>query len=176
MNFKFFLITIISIAVVSLPSKSQTVRFNMEVQPELEVEVLQDLNFGTVVSNSGISQIELGNPQMGIFKIRALATQSAILTLQKPDRLTQSAGQDTSNTVSLNLDAAYSPQASNYQDLLPFGNDMLQVTLSGDDEAPGNNEEQVWDTGYVFIFGNIDVGDIAPGAYSGTLVLNVAYQ
>ena len=151
-------------------SHAQTVRFNMEVQLELEVEVLQDLNFGTVVSNSGISQIALGNPQMGIFKIKALASQSAILSLQKPDRLTQSAGQDTSNTIPLNLDAAYAPEESNYQDYLPFANDELQIVLSGD------NDEQVWDTGYVFIFGNIDVGDIAPGAYSGTLVLNVAYQ
>ncbi|WP_445665814.1 hypothetical protein [Fodinibius sp. AD559] len=147
----------------------------MDVQPELGVEVLQDLNFGTVISNSGTHQIELANPQMGIFKIRALAAQSAILTLQRPDRLTQSGGQDTTNTIPLNLDAAYSHQASNYQDLLPFGNDMLQVTLS-DDENPNNNKEQVWDTGYVYIFGNIEVGDISPGSYSGTLVLNVVYQ
>jgi hypothetical protein len=150
--------------------QAQTVHFNMDVQPELGVEVLQDLNFGTVVTNSGTHQIGLGNPQMGIFKIRALAAQSAILTLQKPDRLTPSANQDTTNSIPLNLDAAYSPEATNYQDYLPFANNELQIILSGE------NDEQVWDTGYVYIFGNIDVGDIAPGSYSGTLVLNVVYQ
>lgn len=149
---------------------AQTVHFNMDVQTELGVEVLEDLNFGTVISNSGTNQIALGNSQMGIFKIRALAAQSAILSLQKPKRLTPSAGQDTASTVPVNLDAAYSPQAGNYQDVLPFANNMLQITLSGE------NDEQVWDTGYVYIFGNIDVGDISAGSYSGTLVLNIAYQ
>ena len=150
-------------------AEAQTVRFNMDVQPELGVEVLQDLNFGTVVTNSGTHQIGLGNPQMGIFKIRALAAQSAILTLQKPKRLTPSNDQDTTNTIPLTLDAAYSPEASNYQDYLPFANEELRITLDSDNE-------QVWDTGYVYIFGNIDVGDISPGSYSGTLVLNVVYQ
>ncbi|MDZ7657751.1 hypothetical protein [Fodinibius sp.] len=106
---------------------------------------------------------------MGIFKIRALAAQSAILSLQKPDRLTPSAGQDTTNTIPLTLDAAYSPEASNYQDYMPFANEELRITL-------GSDNEQVWDTGYVYIFGNIDVGNVTPGAYSGTLVLNVVYQ
>jgi hypothetical protein len=142
----------------------------MDVQPELGVEVLQDLNFGTVVTNSGTHQIGLGNPQMGIFKIRALAEQSAILTLQKPDRLMHPDDQDTTNTVALNLDAAYAPRLTNYQDYLPFAHNELRITLGGE------NDEQVWDAGYVYIFGNIDVGDIAPGTYSGTLVLNVVYQ
>ena len=155
---------------LSCQGQAQTVRFNMDVQPELGVEVLQDLNFGTVVTNSGTHQIRLGNPQMGIFKIRALAAQSAILTLHKPDRLTPSGEQDTTNTIPLNLDAAYAPEATNYQDYLPFANEELKITLSG------NNDEQVWDTGYVYIFGNIEVGDIAPGSYSGTFVLNVVYQ
>lgn len=167
---KIALFTFTLLFTTSLSGQAQTVRFNMDVQPELGVEVLQDLNFGTVVTNSGTNQIALGNPQMGIFKIRALATQSAILTLEKPDRLTQSAEQDTSNTVPLNLDAAYSSQASNYQDVLPFANNELQITLGGD------NNDQVWDTGYVYIFGNIEIGDISPGSYSGTLVLNVVYQ
>jgi len=162
------------VSLLALPlaysSQAQTVRFNMDVQPELGVEVLQDLNFGTVVTNSGSHQIRLGNPQMGIFKIRALAAQSAILTLHKPDRLTPPGEQDTTNTIPLNLDAAYAPEVTNYQDYMPFANNELHITLSGD------NDEQVWDTGYVYIFGNIDVGDIAPGSYSGTLVLNVVYQ
>jgi len=157
-------------------SQAQTMRFNMDIQPELSVEVLQDLNFGTVVTNSGTQQIGLGNPQMGIFKIRALAKQSAILSLQKPDRLTKPESQDTTNTIPLNLDAAYAPEVGNYQDYLPFANDRLRITLSDDNDNPGNRDEQVWDTGYVFIFGTIDVGDISPGSYSGTLVLNVAYQ
>lgn len=149
---------------------AQTVNFNIDVQPELGVEVLQDLNFGTVVTNSGTHQIELGNPQMGVFKIRALAAQSAILTLQKPEQLTQADDQDTTNTIPLTLDAAYAPEATNYRDYLPFANNELHITLSGE------NDDQVWDTGYVYIFGNIDVGDISPGSYSGTLVLNVVYQ
>ena len=168
---KIALLTLILVYTSTLSGYGQTVRFNMDVQPELGVEVLQDLNFGTVVTNSGTHQIGLGNPQMGIFKIRALASQSAILSLQKPDRLTPSANQDTTNnTIPLTLDAAYAPEATNYQNYLPFANDELRITLSGE------NDGQVWDTGYVYIFGNIDVGDITPGSYSGTLVLNVVYQ
>ena len=167
---KIALLTLILVCTSTLSGNGQTVRFNMDVQPELGVEVLQDLNFGTVVTNSGTHQIGLGNPRMGIFKIRALAAQSAILTLQKPKRLTPSNDQDTTNTMPLTLDAAYSHEVTNYKDYLSFARNELQITLSGE------NDDQVWETGYVYIFGNIDVGDITPGSYSGTLVLNVVYQ
>jgi hypothetical protein len=165
-------IAIVAFFIVLCPFESygQTLQFNMNVQPELGVEVLQDLNFGTVVTNSGRHQIRLGNPQMGIFKIRALTAQSAIITLRKPDHLTQSAGQDTTNIVPINLDAAYSSHTGNYQDVLPFANNELRISLSGD------NDKQVWDTGYVYIFGSLNIGDIPPGAYSAPLVLNVVYE
>jgi len=173
-RFCLFLLAGLLFACSAEVSKAQTVRFNMDVQPELGVEVLQDLNFGTVVTNSGRQQVALGAPQMGIFKIRAFATQNAILTLHKPEQLRRSAQADTASGVPVSLDAAYSSDPDSYRNVLPFANNTLKVSLGKENITPGSAES--WQTGYVFIFGNVYIGDIEPGSYSGTLVLNVVYE
>ena len=153
-----------------LPARGQTVRFNMEVQPELGVEVLQDLDFGTVVSNSGRQQIELGEVRMGVFKIKALATQSAVLSLQKPDTLM---GGQNGGHIPISIEAAYASEPRNYTNIQSFTNNQLRVTLG---DGNGRAESPNWENGYVYIYGSITVGEVPQGDYSGTLVLNVTYQ
>ena len=156
----------------ALNSYSQTVQFSMDIKPELGIEVLQGLNFGTVVTNSGQQHISLGNPQMGIFKIKALAAQSALITLQKPEYLS-SQDSDTDDRIPVSLNAAYSRIPTGYNDILQFNNNSLGVSLGGGNRA---TLSPTWENGYVFIYGDIYVGEVSEGSYSGTLILNITYQ
>jgi len=158
------------ISAITAHSTAQTVQFSMDVQAELGIEVLQDLNFGTVIANSGTQRIELGDPQMGIFKIKALAAQSALLTLYKPDSLTFT-DDENAEEIPVSISASYSSRPTGYNDVLNFTNGSLGISL-GNDEAGSSG----WETGFVFIFGDIEVGEVARGSYSGTLILNVTYQ
>lgn len=163
--------TIILLGCLAISARSQTVQFSMDVQPELGIEVLQDLNFGTVIANSGTHRVLLGDVQMGIFKIKALTAQSALLTLQKPDHLAPTAAGIQKN-IPVSIYAAYSDQPNSYNNVLNFRDNSLQVSLGNDNASLS----PTWETGYVFIFGDIEVGEVSEGSYSGTLILNVTYQ
>lgn len=153
-------------------TQSQTVQFSMDVEPELGIEVLQDLNFGTVIANSGRQRISLGDARMGIFKIKALAAQNALLTLSKPESLSADQG-NGQNEIPINIQAAYSNRPTGFINVEHFNDNTLRISL-----GPGNADalSPSWETGYVLIYGDIEVGDITGGSYSGTLLLNVTYQ
>src|SRR6056297_2874843 len=163
-----------SVLILGLTASSfaQTLRFSMDVQPELGIEVLQDLNFGTVITNSGTQRISMGESRMGIFKIKALAAQNALLTIQNPDYL-NSEDANNGDKIPVSINAAYSSSPAEYTDILHFKDNTLQISLGQDDPS---SLSPSWETGYVFIYGDIEVGSVSKGSYSGTLVLNVTYQ
>lgn len=167
---KFLLFVFISL--YPIYTQAQTVNYNMEVQPELSVQVLQNLNFGTVITNSGKQQIDLGDNRMGVFEIRALAAQSVLISLEKPKHLEAGPNGNT-DQIPLSLQAAYSSRANNYDNIIPFSDDNLRTVLESIDDLENSS---AWETGYVFIFGDITVGDVIPDSYSATLILNVVYQ
>ena len=174
-NIVLVLLLLIILSASPLFVEAQTVQFEMDIQPELSIEVLQNLNFGTVISESGTSRIELGNANMGIFEIRALAAQRALLTLDPPESL--STGQNTNGgeaTIPIRIDAVYSDRSYTAGDLVPFVDNRAWITLQPD--QPAENGETRWETGFVYVTGTIEVGDIPPGSYSGTLLLSVEYQ
>lgn len=169
--FKCLLITAILVSGFTVDPYGQSLQFSMEVQPELGIEVLQDLNFGTVITNSGTYKVALGDPQMGIFKIKAINTQQALLTLDKPGYL---ADQENENQrIKVRLHAAYSRIPNEYGSTQLFTDDNLWVSLSPDTPMAFST---TWENGYVYIYGDIEVEDIPQGVYSGTLVLNIEYQ
>lgn len=156
------------------PAPGQAIKFSMDVQPELGIGVLQDLDFGTVVANSGAQQISLGDFGMGIFEIRAFSAQHAFLSIDPPDTLRNDES-NSSNAIPFSMNAAYASRPGNYTDLTYFKDNTAWVSL-GQNNSNTPTSEPTWETGYVYIFGEIEVGDISQGSYSGTLVLNVTYQ
>ncbi len=156
------------------PVRGQAIQFSMEVQPELGIEVLQDLDFGTVVTNSGTQQVALGDFGMGIFEIRAFSAQHAFLSLDPPDTL-RNEGSNSTNAIPFTMNAAYASRPGNYTDLTYFKDNTAWVLLGQNDSNTPTSVPD-WETGYVYVFGEIEVGEISQGSYSGTLVLNVTYQ
>lgn len=167
------LLSSLLLALLSFQSaKTQTVQFSMEVQPELSIEVLQSLNFGTIISNSGTQQINLGDRQMGIFEIKALSAQSALLTIEHPEYLTSSIP-NNNQQIPIEVSAAYSAKPYEYNTTRSFSGNNLWVSLSSENQT---SSAPTWENGYVYIYGLINVGEVPVGPYSGTLVLNVVYQ
>lgn len=169
---KVYFLFLLAVIVPLRSAPAQSVQFSMNVQPELGIEVLQDLNFGTVISNSGTQRISLGESRMGIFKLKALSAQSAVLNIQKPEYLHSDASNGGDN-IPVTINAAYTKNPTEYSDVMHFRDNTLQISLGEDDPSALSPS---WETGYVFIYGEVFVGPVTQGAYSGTLTLNVTYQ
>lgn len=147
---------------------SQYVNLRMEVEPELSASVMQELNFGEVVVNSGTRYIEAGSPGMGIFQIRGLSNQRVLITLDPPSSLTNS-NPNIDQDIPLSLQYSYSNSGlNNTQQALPFSGNSAWFRM-------GDGSTQ-WHSAFVYVFGSVDIGDVPEGAYSGTIMLTVEYQ
>lgn len=171
-SISFRILPLLTLLLLQSRVTAQSIQFNMEVQPEIGIEVLQDLNFGTVVANSGTQQISLGDNGMGIFEIRAFSAQNAYLSIQIPDSLREENSM-TGYAIPLTINAVYTDRPANFNNPTPFEDNKAWVSLSS---GGGSGTDPSWQTGYVYVFGEIQVGDISQGVYSGTLTLNVSYQ
>jgi hypothetical protein len=70
----------------AVPASAQFLNIQIDVDPEVETLVEQDLDFGQVVAGSGFQPIPPGSPSMGIFRIRALRTQRLLISLEADER------------------------------------------------------------------------------------------
>ncbi len=150
---------------------AQFINLQITIEPELSAEVERVLNFGEVVSNSGIKEIKIGDLNTGVFSIRAIRSQSLYIELNYPDAL--SLENNEKDNIPLQLKAAYNNSGNNNianaQDL-PNNSGVLLV---GD---LNNNSESFWHKLYIYVYGYIDVGNIPNGVYKGDLVLFISYD
>jgi len=151
---------------------SQFMNLQIEIEPELSVTVLQSLNFGTVVINSGITEVVPGDPSMGVFSIDAINTQQLLVSFEKPDALLpQSSGQ--SGTIPIEINASYiSYNEDSIQLSKPIRRNPQEFTISA---TPGQVSE-IWSRAYIYVYGSIDVKNIPEGRYTGELILNITYE
>jgi len=149
---------------------AQFLDMQLDIEPELTVSVLQPLNFGTVITNSGITSVSPGEPGMGVFTIDAINTQKLLLHFEKPDELTHEENEDS---IPVEINASFTEYDRDNAVLAqPIVNNPEEIILR---PLPGN-ETGVWSKSYIYIYGNITVGNIPEGIYSGELVLNITYE
>lgn len=158
----------------ALPSHAQFINLQLRVEPELSATVEQNLDFGTQVTNSGRTEIQLGDVNMGVFSIRAFHTQNLYLTLQYPETLVN----DTpgiEDEIPLELEIAYNNRGNNnpLNALLLSNNSGL---ISIHERTQEEFDQEVWKEMYLYVYGAIEVGNIANGVYSGDIVLSVDYD
>lgn len=153
--------------------QAQFIHFQMSVEPELSTDVVQNLDFGNSMINSGVQRIEKGSPNMGILEIRGLHTQTVAVTLDSPQEL-QHSNPDIEQNISTTLEAFYTPSIDDISQSLPFSGNNAWFTIGGED-SPSSNK-QPWQSAYVYIYGDLSIGDVPEGTYNGTLVLTVEYQ
>lgn len=158
----------------STTSFAQYINLRLTVEPELRASVLQPLDFGVQVTNSGRTEIQLGDANMGVFSIRALYTQNVYIELQYPDALKNNEPGVTAN-IPLELNMSYNNTGSdNPQNStpLPLNSGLVSIAENTSPEP----DDEVWKQMYIYVFGSIEIGNIPNGLYTGDIILSLDYD
>ncbi|MDR9416346.1 MAG: hypothetical protein RI564_08680, partial [Gracilimonas sp.] len=168
-----YAIHIATVLVLSLGVHSnifaQFINLQIRVEPELSATVEQDLSFGTLVSNYGRSEIQLGDVNMGVFNIRAFYTQNLYIDLEYPDVLINE-DPENNDQIPIELFMAYNNRGNNNPanaNVLSGNNGLISIHES----TEADFDRKIWEEMYLYVYGSIDVGNIANGVYSGDIVL-----
>jgi hypothetical protein len=169
----FILILAASMALYAAPEHvlGQYITVELEIPAEVDADVLQSLDFGTLISNSGTHRVDLGHPDMGIFSLRVLQAQSMLFNLQLPDYLEHSSP-DTPARIPISLEAAYTNTGVDDPGLAQLITSPYEEVVMALPDNPG----RVWATAFIFLFGEVEVGDVPDGTYRGEIILNVEYE
>jgi hypothetical protein len=159
----------------SLHVSAQFINLQLKIEPELSATVEQNLDFGTVVTNSGEKFINLGDLSMGVFSIKAINTQSLYIELNAPDYLVNTNPLQNSR-IPLNLNISYNNMGiDDASSSTPMDDNSIYVKVY--EESDGNIINQdVWQIMYLYVYGSINVGNIPNGDYYGEVVLYVDYD
>ena len=164
------LLTLLLLTFFPICSNAQFLNLEIDIEPSLTVSVLQTLDFGTVITNSGITRIAPGEPGMGVFLIDALNTQQLLIEFEKPERLTN---KESDESIPIDINAAFSEFGrDNILESQPILNNPEQVIL----RTTPDNQANVWARSYIYIYGSLVVGPVSEGFYTGELVLNITYE
>ncbi|MCC5914564.1 MAG: hypothetical protein JJU46_09340 [Balneolaceae bacterium] len=169
-----FLITLIPLFILALPltAEAQYMDVQINVEPEVLTSVEQDLDFGLLITGTGFQEIPLGSPSMGIFRIRALQTQSLILNIEYEGEL-RSTDPDIVETIPFELNASYtSDNRNDFRESRPMNGATEEIII----EQSNRNPDSEWSGVYLYMYGGIMLGNIPPGSYRGDIVLTVIYQ
>lgn len=168
-RYRFFSV-LVSLALLPAALSAQFLNMQIEVDPEVEIMVERPLNFGQIIANTGLVQIDLGHPGMGIFAIRAIRTQRMLLSLRQSGHLDHP---DLDEQIPVELMLAYNDFGVNdFRESKPVDSDFEEIVLQPSPENP----DSTWSTAYLYVFGNINVANIPAGMYTGDAVLHIEYE
>lgn len=165
------LLTLLFLLFLCKPAIAQYVNVQIDIRAEVDADVRQPLDFGTMVSNSGIYRIEPGHPDMGVFAVRVIQAQSMLFHLELPAYLVHS-GPETDARIPISLEAAYTNFGEDdFSRALPMRTPYEEVVMSLPDDP-----SHEWATAFIYLYGEIDIGDIPEGSYHGEIILNIEYE
>ncbi|MEQ8525862.1 hypothetical protein [Gracilimonas sp.] len=170
-RFVYILLLVISLSPIT---KAQFINLQLKIEPELSATVEQDLDFGTLVTNSGRTEIQLGDVNMGVFSIRAFHTQNVYLNLQYPEVL-RNENPAISDEIPLQLNMSYNNTGNNNAiNSAPLTANSGFISIH--DNTQLENRNDIWKQMYIYVYGAIEVGNIPNGVYTGEVVLSVDYD
>ena len=140
-----------------------------------------ELDFGMVMSSLDPYVIELGDPQMVVFAIEGVEYYDVIVTIDAPAELAL----DAENKIHFELKAAYANRGQNQiSDAHLFNGDIDRFQIKrrgvGPPGPPPVPEHGGYThptaTAYLFLYGNLTVGNVDAGQYEGTVNITVEYD
>lgn len=164
------------IALLLMPqiSLAQFVNLRLTIEPELSTTVEQDLNFGTQIANSGRTEIQLGDTNVGIFSIRAYHTQNVYLSLSFPSAMRS---QTSAITEEIPMDLRINYNNSGRNDPLSsieLTDNQGFVSIHETTETVTNRD--IWKQMYIYVYGAIEVGNVPDGVYTADVILTIEYD
>ncbi|MTI89168.1 MAG: hypothetical protein FH748_14525 [Balneolaceae bacterium] len=139
------------------------------------------LDFGQILSGQGLTQIALSDPEVVVYSIQAEADKDIFLTLSAPSNLQL----DASNTIPFTLRAAYANKGNDNiaQAVLISGSSARFPVLARGNQPPGpppdpkvEGDTTPTATAYLYLYGDLSVGSVASGVYSGIVNITVSYE
>jgi len=173
---------VLFLGVMANPTLGQTINFSIHVASSLDASKDSDMAFPEVMSGDGLTAINLGDAGMGVFAISGNEELDVEVVLSAPANLVHTTL--PAYTMPLTLGFAYANHGVNdvNQAVTVVGNTarfQLKERESGPAGAPptppNSSHTPNIVTAYIYLFGTIDVGAVASGAYSGTVQLSVQY-
>jgi hypothetical protein len=159
---------------LSFPIHAQFINLQLRIEPELSASVEQHLDFGTQVTNSGRTEIQLGDVNMGVFSIKAYYTQNVYLSMQYPVALVNNAMEDETK-IPIQLHMAYNNSGKNtIKNAIPLP--VAGGLVSIHENTALQNKSDIWQEMFIYVYGTIDVGNIPNGVYTGDIVLSLDYD
>lgn len=174
----------------SKQSSAQEINFGSyaDYQIELHNVTMGDLEFeGPIKRNGGIYEIELSDAY--ILEILGVKYLDVGVLIEGEGELVHES--DPEQTIPLTLKSAYANRGQeNISDvqLITLSNNIGDVRfpiLARDQAPPGPpprpptgefNQSEVNESAFLYFYGEIDVGDVDAGFYSGTITINVRYD
>lgn len=161
---------LIGLALLPAAAAAQFLNLQIEVDPEMDIVVERPLDFGQIIANTGLVQIDLGHPGMGIFAIRAIRTQRMFLSLRQWGYLEHP---ELDDRIPVELMLSYNENGINdFRESRPVESDSEEIIIQ---PSPGSPDD-TWSTAYLYVYGNIDVANIPAGMYTGNAVLHIEYE
>lgn len=148
---------------------AQFVQLRLDIKPKTTINARQMLNFGSFPVNSGTTTINLGDPNMGVFNMRAIKYQTLLIGYNKPSRLNhRNAAIEAHLPLQLDIDFGYSNDRFN--DTSTLSESLQMITVKE------NNDKSFWNMLYVFLYGSVTVGDVPTGRYTNDVLINIHYM
>ncbi len=170
-NFLFISILLLSFSQGSY-TFAQIINIDIEIEPEIKTDILNQLEFPDLIANSGEVSIELGDPRMGIFSITALSSQNLYLEVNYPQYLV-STDSNINDTIPLEINSYFSKYGlDKYLTSKPLINNKGSFAISQNNTTSTAD----WETVYILITGSINIGQISDGNYRGIIELLVEYD
>jgi spore coat protein U-like protein len=177
----FVLISLLLLPITGL--QAQMLAFNIEAPPELTVTVMSDgvLDFGSLLQNQGNTQIQLEDAQTEIISIEGAHNRDLRVTIYPPAALQL----DANNDLPYTLGAAYANEGKdNKNQATEFsGNTATFPVYQSEGGGPppwagGGKKGGGTPTAnaYLYIYGDITVGQVRAGTYAGTINISVEYD
>lgn len=174
---KIALLFLFLVSVSTTSVNAQFINIELVIEPELSATVVNDLDFGNLIINSGEQFIELGDPSMGIFSIKGFKNQRVYLDIDFPEELIHlNPAIEDAIPISLSL-AANNSGVEDYRNSFPIeGNNAIVAMHEYESIESYRNNKEVWETLYVYVFGSITIGNVSNGTYEGDIFLSVEYD
>lgn len=151
--------------------KAQSMNVRIDIEPEFLTAVEQNLDFGQIVAGSGVQSIPLGSPSMGVFRVRAMHSQTIKFSVDIDPTL-QHTDQQIPAEIPTGLRASYTNgNHNNFLYSRELSDNTETIVLTSSEENPGAN----WTELFIYVYGNIYPGNIPPGKYLGEATLTVIY-
>lgn len=157
-------------------SEGQFMRLTFEIESELEAKEVQPFKFGEVVPNAGRISIPKGDPNMGTYAITGLQNQTIELTMDIPDYLELQID-TTIYRAPLELEIAYANRNENNIDhAVPVSGSHIRFPLRMDAPPLSPDQPAPSATAFLYIYGDIEIGDVPAGVYEAELFLSIEYD